>query len=272
MGKTHLVINLALELVRRGHLAGVFHDAGPMSSVDEVLGLPQAAPLLRRAEDDDEIGVTRQGYQGLDILSCEIPVKLWSALDVEQRARCTGKISIGEGYDDFLIDTSGMDARSQLACCRVSAVIMLMVTPEPQSQAEAFALLRVLQLNGYSGELWLIVNKVLYLNDSLEIFNNFSRLVKTCLGLDCAFLGGVPEDRRVTMAQTHRHAFSSLFPDSEAAAGVVALVDRLDDISTHYFAGPQTLPAFLDALVEVMQTPPGLPGGAVLENIPGSVP
>ena len=57
MGKTHLAINLALELVRRGHLAGVFHDAGPMSSVDEVLGLPQAAPLLRRAEDDDEIGV-----------------------------------------------------------------------------------------------------------------------------------------------------------------------------------------------------------------------
>jgi len=271
-GKTHLAINLALELVRRGRLAGVFHDPGQLSSVDDVLGLPQAAPLLRRSEDDDGVGVDRRGYQGVDILSCEIPVRLWSTLDAEQRTRCTGNIDVGEGYDDFLIDTSGMDAGSQLACCRVSAIVMLMVTPEPQSQAEAFALLRVLQLNGYSGELCLLVNKALYPDDSTEIYNMFSRLVKTCLGLELVFLGGVPEDQRVVMAQTHRHAFSSLFPDSEAAASIVSLVDRLDDIAAHFVAGPQTLPAFLEALVGVMQAPTSLPGGAVLEDFPEQAP
>jgi flagellar biosynthesis protein FlhG len=266
VGKTHLAINLALELVRRGHFAGVFHDPGGNSSVEELLGLPQAATLRRREGDNDESVIMRRGYQGVDVLSCEMSVRLWPDLDAEQRLRCTGDMDVPDGYDDFLIDTSGMDARSQLACCKAAAVVIILVTPEPRSQAESFALLRVLQLNGFSGELFLIVNKVRYPVDSVDIYNSFSRLINTCLGLDIAFLGGVSEDRRVTMAQQNGQAFSSLFPDSEAAGAVIAIVDVLEEIPAQFVAGPQTLPAFLDALLEVMQTPVCLPGGVVLED------
>ena len=270
VGKTHLTINIALELVRRGRLAGVFYNPGQISSMDELLDLPQSATLRRRAEDNDASTIIRRGYQGVDLLSCEMSERLWSDLDAEQRSRCMEDIDIPDGYDDFLIDTSGMDARSQLACCKVSAVVILTVTPEPRSQAEGFALLRILQLNGFSGECCLIVNKALYPVDATKTYNGFSRLLKNHVGLEIAFLGGLPEDRCVTTAQQNRQAFSSLFPDSEAAGAVLAIVDALDEIPAHFVAGPQTLPAFLDALVDVMQVPICLPGGAVLEDTPGS--
>jgi hypothetical protein len=91
-------------------------------------------------------------------------------------------------------------------------------------------------------------------------------LLKSHLDLDIVLLGGVPEDHHVTLAERNRQAFSSLFPDSDAAGGVVGVADRLGDVAADFVAGPQTLPAFLEALVAVLQAPVCLPGGTVLED------
>jgi flagellar biosynthesis protein FlhG len=269
VGKTHLAINLALELVRRGHLAGVFHDPGQIPAVDEMLGLPHPATSQRRTAENGETAIIRRGYLGVDVLSAVMPVGGWLDLDAAQLSRYRKNIDTREGYDDFLIDTSGMEARSLLACCKASAVVIIILTPESRSQVESFALLRVLQLNGFSGELCILVNKVVYPVDSYAMYSKFYRMVKARLGLEVALLGWVPEDRYVQLAQQNRHAFSSLFPDSRASGAVVAAVDALDDIPAHFVAGPQTLPAFLDAIVDVLQAPVCLPGGVVLEDEPG---
>jgi hypothetical protein len=44
------------------------------------------------------------------------------------------------------------------------------------------------------------------------------------------------------------------------------MVDALQGVPADVVAGPQTLPAFLDVLLDVMQVPVSLPGGAVLEE------
>jgi flagellar biosynthesis protein FlhG len=266
VGKTHLALNLALELARRGRLAGVFHDPGQIPAVDGLLDLQQPAALWRRADDSDEYGIMRRGYQGIDVLSCKMPMRLWPEVDADQRSRCTQNIDVRDGYDDFLVDTSGMDARSQLSCCRAAAVVILVVTPETRSQVESFALSRVLSLNGFAGKLGLLVNRSLNPVDSQGIFNDFSRLLKSHLDLDPVFLGGVPEDRHVTLAEHSREAFSSLFPDTDAAGGVVAVADVLDDLPADAVAGQRTVPTFLDALVDAMRAPVFLPGGEELED------
>lgn len=267
VGKTHLAVNLALELARRGRLAGVFHDPGQIPAVAGLLDLQQPAALWRRADDSDEYGIMRRGYQGIDVLSCKMPLRLWPDVDAEQRSRCTQNIDVRDGYDDFLVDTSGMDARSLLACCKTASVVIVVVGPEPQSQFESFALLRVLMLNGFSGKSGLLVNRSLSAVDSQAIYNDFSRLLKCHLDLDIVLLGAVPEDRHVMLAEQSREAFSSLFPDTAAAAGVVAVADALDDMPADVVAGQHTLPTFLNALVDAMQAPVCLPGGSVLEDV-----
>ena len=157
VGKTHVAANIALELVRRGRFAGIFHDAVQGGHVGALLEL-QALPESQHG-DDEEHGVIRQGYQGIDVLGCELPLSAWLHSGDSRRSECLGSIDVEEGYDDFLLDTSGMDEHTQLACCCAAAIVILVVTPQAGSQAEAFALLRVLSLNGFSGKLCLLVNK-----------------------------------------------------------------------------------------------------------------
>jgi len=263
VGKTHLAVNLALELVRRGRFAGVFHNQGQRTDVSALLELQSL--LDPQDEENDGRSVSRQGYQGIDVLGCEWSAGEWAQGDDSPLSQCVGNLDVQEGYDDFLIDTSGMDARTQFACCRVAEIILLVVTPQSCSQVAAFALLRVLVLNGYSGKVYLLVNRSEYAIDSKEIYDDFSRLLKGSLDLESVFLGCVPEDRHVLLAQQYRQAFSSLFPDSEATAGIVAIADVLDDIATPE-AVQQSLAIFLDRMFAVMQTPVCLPGGVQLDD------
>jgi flagellar biosynthesis protein FlhG len=263
VGKTHVAINLALELVRRGRFVGVFHDAVQGGDVSALLDL-QALPESQQGDEDDH-GVIRQGYQGVDVLACELPLDAWLQRNDSLRSECIGSIDVHDGYDYFLIDTSGMDAHLQLASCCAAAMVILVVTPQAGSQAEAFALLRVLSLNGFSGNLCLLVNKSEHAVDSMQIYDDFSRLVKRHLGLELAYLGNVSEDRLVPLAEQNRQAFSSLFPDAEPTAGIVAAVDVLDDAASRE-AARQTLPEFLEKLLAAVQTPVCLPGGAQLDT------
>jgi flagellar biosynthesis protein FlhG len=266
MGKTHLAINIALEQVRRGRQVGVFYARESATPVDKLLLVQQPVSMLRRVGDSNERGLLRSGYQGVDIISCGTPLREWPTIQVEQRTRCIKEMDVQEGYDDFLIDTSGMDARTLLACCRASGVVVLVVTPEPRSRAEAFALVRVLQLNGFAGLLRLIVNKARCLAEAKEIHDEFHRQVNSSLGQDVPLLGVLPLDEKVNRAQRVRQAFNSVFPESEAAAGIVVVADALEDIPVRFSSGPRTLPALWHDLIDVIQLPVMLAGDTLLND------
>ena len=268
MGKTHLAVNLALELARRGRRAAVYHELESATSIDAVLSLPHAIRTLRRATDvQDANDFIRRGYLGIDILSCRQPLRAWASHDAPRLAASLDGMLAQQECDDLLIDTSGMDPRSLVACCRASACVILVVTPDPRSQAEAFALLKVLVLNGYAGELWLVANRVADAARAQDIQRRISTQVHAHLGGDIPLLGSMPEDARVGRAQGCLQAFSAIFPDSDAASAIVSLADVLP-------AGPAAdtvhgaLRHFWERFIEIMQEPVHLAGNALLQEAP----
>ncbi|MGB5177817.1 MAG: hypothetical protein WBP44_03700 [Gammaproteobacteria bacterium] len=265
-GKTQLAINIALELVRRGRQAGVFYARESATPIENLLRVQQPVNMLRRADDPRERGLLRSGYQGVDIISCGTPLREWPTIEADQRARCIQEMDVQDGYDDFLIDTSGMDARTLLACCKASGIVILLVTPEPQSHAEAFALIRVLQLNGFTGLFRIIVNKVNYPDDAEAIHDELFHQVTACLGLDVPLLGVLTQDECLKKAERVRQAFTSIFPQSAAAVGIIDIVDALDQIPVQFFTGPRTLAALWHALVDIIQLPVTLSGDELLDD------
>ena len=265
-GKTQLAINIALEQVRRGRQVGVFYARECATPIENLLQLQQPVNMLRRADDPMERGLLRSGYQGIDIISCGTPLREWPLIEADQRARCIKEMDVQDSYDDFLIDTSAMDARTLLACCRASGVVVLVITPEPRSRAEAFALIRVLQLNGFAGLFQLLVNKVVYPVDVEGIHDELFHQIYSRLGLDVPLLGVLAQDESLKRAQRVQQAFSSIFPESEAAGGIIEVADALDRIPAQFFTGPRTLSALWHALIDIIQLPVTLSGDALLDD------
>ena len=264
VGKTHLALNLALEMVRRGRQAAMFSQGSSSSSIDDLLALPRSGILQRRSTDHDG-SLLRRGYLGVDILSSAMPLSQWDRADEQAVKKLIADMDSEDGYDDFLVDTSGMDARTLIACCRASSRLVLVITAEPRSRSEAFALLRILQLNGFQGEPYLLINQLERSADAKKLYNSFSRKLKKHLGLDIPLLGVLLHDVHVRRAEQARQAFTSLFPDAEVSSWIGTVADAIDAAGSRATAPPQDLDACWNSFRENLALPVSLPGGVFLE-------
>ena len=262
-GKSHLAINLAAESVRKGRLVGLYHDDRGHASIDRLLQLSRAS-APRSSPDNDNVQC--HGYQGLDVVSSRYPLASWNTLDAAQLAALVAAHEAWKGYDDFLIDTSGMSPRGVIACCLLSQPVVLVVTPQSQSQAEAFGLLKVLQLNGYSSPVCLAINRINATTDVRGIHDRLAEKAERHLGLELPLLGTVAEDGQVMAAQRMHQAFTSVFPDAKASTDLVRLADAMARVRLPADAGTASLEGFWQSLVDVMHTPIHLAGHVDLSD------
>jgi flagellar biosynthesis protein FlhG len=267
LGKSQLALNLALELVRRGRSIGLFYEQDASTTIDQLVKLSPAAFHERRAGDDTQVDVLRRGYQGVDLIGCRIPLSAWATTDRARLQRCITLLDTRDGYDDLLVDTSGMSVHEALACNLAAGLVCVVVTPEPSSQAQAFAMLRVLLLNGYSGTLRLLVNRVNGAVDASALQQTFNRQVHAHLGVDIPLLGFVPEAEAVCLAQQAGQAFSTVFPDSEAAGRIVVLADTIEELEQTRVR-PLAVSEYWSRVREALVKPVHLPGGVDLEDEP----
>ena len=262
VGKTHLGINIALELARKGHGVGYYHECGGQRSLNQQLQLRSRSTPKH---PDRKSGVTCHGYQGVDVIASRIPLSRWNGLDREELEALVAAHEVWSGYDDFVIDTSGMSPRAVIACCSLSRRVLLVVTPEPGSQAGAFALLRILHLNACDNPVALVVNQVEEAAQAAAIHARFSEKTRQHLGLEIPLLAAVVRDEHVQAAMRHRQTFTSLFPESMVSGCVVKLVEGLLDARTAA-ADRSGLPEFWKNLAEGMRLPVRLPGNANLAD------
>lgn len=262
VGKTHLGINIALELVRKGHSVGYYHEGSVQRSVHQLLQLRQR---FTPKHPDKMSGVSCYGYQGVDIIASRLPFSRWSDLPPEDLDELVAAHEIWTGYDDFVIDTSGMSPRAVIACCSLSHLVLLVATPEPASQAGAFALLRILRLNASSPPVALIVNQVEDTAQAVAIHARFAEQARRHLALEVPLLAAVVRDDHVAVASRQRQTFTSMFPESHAAGCVVRLVEDLLEtrVAPAVHAG---LMEFWRKLAETLRLPMCLPGGANLAD------
>ncbi|MFV1972976.1 MAG: MinD/ParA family protein [Thiohalobacterales bacterium] len=269
-GKTHLGINMALELVRKGRSVGLVHEGGGSLPVDQLISLPRE---LASQDRDDTAQVVRRGYQGIDLVTSRVPLSRWPAVDRQRLDALVRAHEVPGGYEDLLIDTSGMTPRTVISCCRLSPIVLLVVTPDPRSLAETFGLLKVLQLNGFDGQALLIANRVESITQAHALQAALSVKTMQYLDREVPLLGTVARDRRVVQAQRLRQAFTSLYPESRVSGDLVRLIDELDNVRVDASAHPASVTAFWNGLAGNLPLPVRIAGDVDLDDIEsGDVP
>lgn len=218
VGKTNISVNLALDLAGQGLRTCLFDADLGLANVNILLGIyPEHSleDLILNRKRIEEILI--RGDNGVDIIPGSSGVERMVDLESEQIEFLIKSFSKLNGYDFLIFDTSAGASRNVVSFCMSSSEIILVVTPEPTSLTDGYALLKILTFNGFNGSVMVLVNQCKDMKIARNVFVKFKKAVQKFLPVSILPIGSVIQDDHVVEAVKRQKPFVSLFPNSDAS-------------------------------------------------------
>ena len=221
VGKTNISVNTALYLAGQGYSTCLFDADMGLANVDILLGYyPEYTledVLVNKMSMKDIIIKTGSG---LDIIPGSSGVKMLADPEPGQLDYLINSLSELEEYDYFIFDTSAGISKNVISFCLTSPEIVLVITPEPTSITDAYALLKILCLNKIDSTIMIAINQCMSMEVANKLYSKFKEVVQKNLKMDIFPLGTIPLDPHVAKAVKEQEPLISLFPNSDAAKGI----------------------------------------------------
>jgi flagellar biosynthesis protein FlhG len=228
VGKTNISVNLALELARRGFRTCLFDADMGLANINILLGLYPEKTLADVISGDKRISdIIIRNYQGVDIVPGSSGISKLAALDSQQIEPVIAALSQLDHYDFLLFDTSAGAGNDVTTFCRAASEMLLIITPEPTSLTDAYALLKILSSKGFNKPVRVVINLARHLQHAKIPYQSLSQTVSKHLPIVVSALGFITQDSHVTEAVRLQKPFLSLYPKSMASTCIQKIADRL---------------------------------------------
>jgi flagellar biosynthesis protein FlhG len=230
VGKTNVSVNLALCLSRMGKRCVILDADLGLANVDVVLGLTPEKNLFHVFNDGVSLSdiLHPTGY-GFSILPAASGVSGMLSLSTGQKLELLEAMDVLEDEIDFLIVDTGAGINDNVLYFNLAVQDrLLVITPEPTSLTDAYALIKVLNLRHGIDSFHIVVNMAKNEKSAKDIF---AKLYNACdhflSGISLDFVGFIPQDQTVRQAVIRQQPFCSLAPEAEASKAVNGIARRL---------------------------------------------
>jgi len=228
VGKTNIALNLALHLATYGHRVCLFDADLGLGNVNILLGLQPEYDLSNVILDGQDLkDIIMKVHNRIDILPGSSGLEEMANLAPDRREALIESLSEMDRYDLLLFDTSAGISRNVISFCLASSVVVLVITPEPTSLTDSFALLKILALNGFTGEPKVVINQCKDSDTAAMVYRKFKSAAIKHLNMDVSALGAIYQDPKVMEAVRQQRPFLSLYPDSSASRCIRQIGDCL---------------------------------------------
>ena len=230
VGKTNVVTNLAMGLQSKDKSVLVFDADMGLGNVDILLGLAPKFNLqdvLSGKKSIEEIIV--EGPGGINILPATSGVQELTQLDKESRLVLVEELDrISAQYDFLLFDTgAGISSNVTYFCCAAQHIVLI-VTAEPTSLTDAYALIKVLHQKHNQKRFRIIVNTIKSEKEAKEIFRHLSIVTDRFLNsISLEYQGHILYDLNVQKAVRQQKPFLEAYPYSKVSRCIYDLCDSL---------------------------------------------
>jgi flagellar biosynthesis protein FlhG len=228
VGKTCIAVNLALMLARLGRKPLLVDCDLSLANADVMLGLNPTTTLYEVLTGAAPLaGAIVEGPNGMGFLPAASGREELTRLSQSQLDLLTRGLGlIGKGYDLLVIDTPAGIGREVMTLLRASRMVLVVVTPDPTSLADAYALIKVLETSDPGRDLRVVINQAANQDEAVQTFTRLRQVVATYLHRDLVLAGSLPRDRAVADAVRSRKPFA-LGPDGIAVQAIRALAMRM---------------------------------------------
>lgn len=227
VGKTSFAVNFGIALSRRGKRVIIMDADFGLSNVDLVLGIStkyDITDLLSGEKTVNEIMV--KGFEGLKFISGGSGLTELVNIENKQVENIVKNIAALENEADILIiDTGAGISDRVMKMVNASDETLLVLTPEPTSIMDAFAVIKTILASDKHPNIRIVVNRAETPEDAQVIAENFQDVVQKFLGVKVTALGSITMDKAVVKAIRDQIPFIIGSPSCAAAVQVNAIAD-----------------------------------------------
>jgi flagellar biosynthesis protein FlhG len=230
VGKTNVVANLAVALAQRGQRVLVLDADLGLANLDVLLGLSPRYNIRHVLAGEKRLEeVVIDGPGGIRVLPASSGVQELTQLGEEQKLLLMGELDALEPACDFLLIDTGAGISPNVTYFNLAALErIVVVTPEPTSITDAYALVKVMATRHATRSFKLLVNQVRDEADAREVFAKLVRVIDRFIGeVSLEALGWVPTDSSVPRAVLRQRAVVELYPECPASRGFARVAETI---------------------------------------------
>ena len=229
VGKTNVAANLAVAFARLGQRVCVLDADLGLANLDVLLGLSSETSLLHVLRGERRLAeVMVEGPEGIRIIPAASGFEEMTALGAEDRLRLVQEVEALDGtIDVLLIDTAAGISSNVLYFAAAAADVLLVITPEPTSLTDAYALVKVLSTSYGRSDFLVTVNMAAGAADAEAAFKRLARVTERFLRVRLEYQGYVPYDDAVSRAVRSQSPVLVAAPSTPASLGFSELARRI---------------------------------------------
>ncbi len=230
VGKTNIVGNLAVSFQRKGKKVLVFDADLGLANIDIIFGIhpkDNIDAVIRGEKKLSEIIV--QGPEGVSVIPASSGVEEMASLTEGQKLHLLNEFDeLNRRFDIMLVDT-GAGISSNVVYFNLAAQKrIVVVTPEPTSITDAYALLKVMFNQYRTKEFAILMNMVQDEKEGKAVFKKLSQVAdKFLVGICLDYAGSILRDDYLKQAVFKRQPIVCAYPRAEASQNMESLADRL---------------------------------------------
>lgn len=230
VGKSNIVVNLAIAFERLGKRVLIMDADLGLSNIDVLLGLTPKLNVSHVLEGKRELrDVLVDGPGNIRIMPASSGVQELTRLTDEQKLLFLEMLDeLETEIDILLVDTGAGISDTVLYFNLAAQERIIVVTPEPTSLTDAYALIKVLYTKHGERHFKVLVNSVENEKAGKAIFAKISKVADHFLdGISLDYLGSIPLDSNIPKAVMQQRALLEAFPNAPAAKAFGAIAQRI---------------------------------------------
>lgn len=252
VGKTSLVVNLAIALSKTGKKVMIMDADLGMANVDIMLGLVPRYTLNDVLEGNKTLGeVVITGVEGINIIPGCSGIFQMENISVLQKQNLVKEFeNFAQEMDFILIDTGAGISSIVLGFIAAADDVLIVITPEPTSITDGYAIIKILSKFKLHQKAYLVVNMVSNMQEAHDSAQKIETVANKYLDIDIIRLGVINYDNTVKRAIKEMTPFIIKYPRSQVSKDVMLIANNVSENNNGFKKSPNNFAHKLISLLK----------------------